>query len=73
MHEITVLVSNKERLNKFINDIDSIPNILSVERPSNNESSCTKKFTTSVSVDSKIIGSIEHGLVVLVGFTYEMI
>lgn len=32
MYEITVLVSNKERLNKFINDIDSIPNILSVER-----------------------------------------
>ena len=29
-----------------------------------------KSLQSSVSVDSKIIGSIEHGLVVLVGFTY---
>lgn len=29
-----------------------------------------RSLQSSVSVDSKIIGSIEHGLVVLVGFTY---
>lgn len=32
MYEITVLVSDKDKLTKFMNDVDSIPKILDVER-----------------------------------------
>lgn len=30
--ELTISVDNLEQLNKFINDLESIPNMLSVER-----------------------------------------
>jgi len=32
MFDINILVSDKDKLNKFINDIESIPNIIDVER-----------------------------------------
>ena len=32
LYHITVLVDSKEKLSKFMNDINSIPNILDVER-----------------------------------------
>ena len=32
LYHITVLVDSKEKLTKFINDVNSIPNILDVER-----------------------------------------
>jgi len=32
IYEITILVDNKERLNKYINDLETLSNVLSVER-----------------------------------------
>ena len=32
IYQITVLVENKERLTKYMNDLNMIPNVLSVER-----------------------------------------
>ena len=32
IYQVTVLVENKERLTKYMNDLRMIPNILSVER-----------------------------------------
>ena len=32
LYEITILVENKDKLNKYVNDLEMLPNILSVER-----------------------------------------
>lgn len=32
MYEVTVMVENKDRLNKYINDLNMLNNIISVER-----------------------------------------
>ena len=32
LYEITVLVENKERLSKYMNDLDMLSNVVSVER-----------------------------------------
>jgi len=32
IYEITILVDNKEKLTKYVNDLETLPNVLSVER-----------------------------------------
>ena len=44
MYEITVLVSDKDKLTKFMNDVDSILKFLMLKGRLNNASGCPKKF-----------------------------